>query len=145
MSCQLYACSLKQREYSKEKHLMVTFDYEMSSSLKESLLASGFFNKEEKTILDNTLSRQLRPTVCKVVKDILIDKRTINVKGDLEGYLHLSYSVPIQINQQMAYLIVGVDRIRKNRVGSVGAVIIETFKKDADSWVFIDSKILESY
>jgi len=142
-SCQVYSTSLIGQKLSETRPVMVTFDFEISSSLKQDLLNSNLLNKKEKNALRN-VAEQKKSRLCEKIKNILVEKQTINVPGDYEEYDKIGYANPYKASCNKAFLIYERIVIKKNHPPN-GGIVLETYKKSNALWELVERKILEMY
>lgn len=143
-TCKIYYNSLQHIGIKNDQPILLKYDFEVSDSLKNSILKSGIINF--KSYQKNKASLPIKNlfTCRKVVKELSKMNVITNVH-DFEEYDLLNYSYPIYINRNNAILFFEYLHIQKGKGIKGGATMIQEYEKKKNSWLLVTTKILESY
>lgn len=140
-----YEMSMDELYHKSGMGLAVSFDFEMSNSLKEYLLNSTLLNMNLKDKIREEDFEYYNNTHCQDIKKKMIDLKILTNTKAIDRYKSVKYSNPIIINHSCVAIFmenINIDR-EKNRIG--GATLIQFFEKKKDKWILSDTKLLEQY
>tara|TARA_R110002051_G_scaffold73135_2_gene132719 strand:- start:16490 stop:16993 length:504 start_codon:yes stop_codon:yes gene_type:complete len=143
-TCKIYYNSLKHIGVKNKQPILLKYDFEVSDSLKNTLLKSGIINF--KSYQKNKSSLPIKNSFkCKKVAKELSKMNLITNIHNFEEYDLLNYSYPIYINRNNAILFFEYLHIQKGKGIKGGATMIQEYERKKNSWLLVTTKILESY
>jgi len=139
-----YLRSMNKMKNFTSKRYVISFNYQLNESLKESIFSLSLFNEEDKRIIQNAfLGNVYIP--CDSILEIVSELRARPL-GKKNKYEILKYSKPIYVSDIKAYMF-SEHLIKREDFPGVGggANRVQVFDKKDGVWKITDKKVLEYY